>query len=88
MSIPIPQPITTSVDLSHWSSLMRSACVTLSTSSRHTIGAVSVMNRLSDGAAELALLQVLAQRLAEEYELQAEAEVEDGWFTVRFSRLL
>jgi hypothetical protein len=74
--------------VSQWTESLRTACVALVDTPSHVISAIRVTIPLGEPLTEARLLELLAQRLAEEYGLEVEVEVEDDQHSamVRLSR--
>lgn len=69
-----------------WEEQIWVACKTLSSSPEDVMAAISTSGTLSGAPWEVASLMLLAERLADEFELRVSADVEGESFTVRFSR--
>ncbi len=70
-------PIEGRTVVSEWAELLETACIALSDTRPHAISAIRTTIALGGSLAEARMLELLAQRLAEEYGLVVEVEIED-----------
>ena len=83
------RPFTSSepaISAAEWVDALRNACITLERTSEPLIGSILLLLPVPNSPELACLLPVLAARIAEEYELVAELQQENGHLSVRLRR--